>query len=199
MFEPFYSTKERGRGTGLGLALAYAMVQQAGGFIRVESRVGDGARFFVYFPACAEVPITTTAKPPSTESLRGSERILLVEDDTAVAIATSRLLTRAGYFVVTAHDAESAMEMLHIAPAPFAMILTDIVMNGKSGVDLARDIVARDPDARVLFMSGYADDEALVAHITSSKTPFLAKPFAGGTLLQTVRRVLDTPQPAVER
>ena len=103
------------------------------------------------------------------------------------------MLTRAGYAVVTAHDAESAINMLRIAPVPFAMVLTDIVMSGRSGVDLARDIVARDPCARVLFMSGYADDEALVAHITSSNTPFLAKPFAAATLLQTVRRVLDTP------
>ena len=193
MFEPFYSTKERGRGTGLGLALAYGMVQQAGGFIRVESREGHGARFFVYLPACADAPISTTLKPLSNEGLHGSERILLVEDDPAVALATSRLLTRAGYVVVTAHDAESAMDVLRGAPVPFAMILTDIVMSGRSGVDLARDIVARDPGARVLFMSGYADDEALVAHITSSRTPFLAKPFAAATLLQTVRSVLDTP------
>jgi len=197
MFEPFYSTKERGRGTGLGLALAYAMVQQAGGYIRVESREGQGARFFVYLPALDDAPTAVPAAPPSSESLRGSERILLVEDDAAVAFATSRLLTRAGYVVVTALDAESAMEMLRGASGPFAMILTDIVMRGKSGVDLARDIVALDPGARVLFMSGYADDEALVQYIASSRTPFLAKPFAVTTLLQTVRRVLDTPQRSI--
>jgi DNA-binding NtrC family response regulator len=89
------------------------------------------------------------------------------------------------------------MEMLRGASGPFAMILTDIVMRGKSGVDLARDIVALDPGARVLFMSGYADDEALVQYIASSRTPFLAKPFAVTTLLQTVRRVLDTPQRSI--
>ncbi|QJR37429.1 ATP-binding protein [Gemmatimonas groenlandica] len=212
MFEPFFTTKDRGRGTGLGLALAYGIVQQSGGAIHVASTEGRGTTFHIYFPLATAEPaainaikgseslngafndsdplIAAAAIAPATVT-PGAERILLVEDDDAVASATTRMLARAGYVVARAGDGQAGLDALASATRPYELVITDVVMPGMSGGDLAREISVRYPLVKVLFISGYPDDDELVRDVAEYQLPFLAKPFSTADLLQTVRRLLD--------
>ncbi len=211
MFEPFFTTKDRGRGTGLGLALAYGIVQQSGGAIHVASTEGRGTTFHIYFPLATEEPAASTAfkgseslnaafndsdplnaplNAPATATA-GLERILLVEDDDAVASATTRMLARAGYEVARAGDGQAGLDALASAARPYELVITDVVMPGMSGADLAREISVRYPMVKVLFISGYPDDDELVRDVAEYQLPFLSKPFSTAELLQTVRRLLD--------
>jgi len=200
MFEPFFTTKDRGRGTGLGLALAYGIVQQSGGAIGVESTVGHGTTFHVYVPlvvgATAHaapyiVPRPGDPSAATTPLAVGVARILLVEDDAAVAAATTRILARVGYDVVHAEHGQAGLDALASAVLPYELVITDVVMPGMSGADLAREISVCYPLVKVLFISGYPDDDDLVRDVAQYKLPFLAKPFSTADLLHTVRRLLD--------
>jgi len=200
MFEPFFTTKDRGRGTGLGLALAYGIVQQSGGAIHVESIVGHGTTFHVYLPrvsgatvdaASLLVPSRVDANTVTATLASHDARILLVEDDAAVATATTRILARAGYDLAHAANGQAGLDALASAVLPYDLVITDVVMPGMSGADLARQISVRYPLLKLLFISGYPDDDDLVRDVAHYKLPFLAKPFSTADLLQTVRRLLD--------
>lgn len=199
MFEPFFTTKDRGHGTGLGLALAYGIVQQSGGAMHVESTEGRGTTFHVYLPLAIDA-MTAHVSPlagsnDSTPTLTsGVERILLVEDDSAVARVTTRILTRAGYAVAHAEHGQAGLDALAGAGGPYDLVITDVVMPGMSGADLATEMSVRYPMVKILFVSGYPDDDELVRNVAQYQLPFLAKPFSTAVLLQTVRRLLDVQQ-----
>ena len=201
MFEPFFTTKDRGRGTGLGLALAYGILQQSGGAIHVDSTEGHGTTFHVYLPLVLDATADAapslvasradaSAAPPPLAS--GVERILLVEDDAAVATATTRMLERAGYDVAWAEHGRAGLDALASTVRRYDLVITDVVMPGMSGAELSREISVRYPMVKVLFISGYPDDDELVRDVSQYQLPFLAKPFSTAELLQTVRRLLDT-------
>ena len=201
MFEPFFTTKDRGHGTGLGLALAYGIVQQSGGAMRVESTEGRGTTFHVYVPLAIDA--TTARVSRLAESsvgiptlTSGVERILLVEDDSAVARVTTLILKRAGYEVAHAEHGQAGLDALASAGDPYDLVITDVVMPGMSGADLAREVSVRYPMVKVLFVSGYPDDDELVRNVAQYQLPFLAKPFSTAVLLQTVRRLLDAERHA---
>lgn len=201
MFEPFFTTKERGHGTGLGLALAYGIVQQSGGAMHVESTEGRGTTFHVYVPlvidaTTAHVSRLAESRVGIPTRTSGVERILLVEDDSAVARVTTRILTRAGYEVDYADHGQAGLDALASAGDPYDLVMTDIIMPGMSGADLAREMSVRYPMVKVLFVSGYPDDDELVRTVAQDQLPFLAKPFSTAVLLQTVRRLLDAERHA---
>ncbi|MCU0626331.1 MAG: response regulator [Gemmatimonadaceae bacterium] len=194
LFEPFFTTKPRGRGTGLGLALAWSTMQQAGGTIAVDSAPGQGSTFDLWFPrAVAEITGTAASAPMIGAATvpAGDERVLVVEDDASVRAMTSALLRRAGYKVRTAEDAAMALAMLEVPGAQYDLLVSDVVMPGMHGATLARRVQALHPGFPVLLMSGYADDEQLVAAVRAPGVAFLAKPFTGDALLSSVRTLLD--------
>ncbi|MFO0094142.1 MAG: response regulator [Gemmatimonadaceae bacterium] len=190
VFEPFFTTKGRGSGTGFGLAISYGIIVQAGGGMTIESTVGRGTTVRALLPeldAPADPMTAVAAAPPALP--HGHERILLVEDEPAVAAVGQRLLANAGYTVVTASNSDEALERL--AEQSFDLLITDVIMPGRSGAELARDVTRRYGPMRILFVSGYADDDALVEDIAAQQVVFLGKPFTRASLLGKVREVLD--------
>ena len=187
IFEPFFTTKGQGKGTGLGLATVYGVVHQSGGTIQVTSEVGKGSTFRVLMPR-----VTTGVEAgAATETQRsvGSETILLVEDESALRDMTARMLEAAGYRVVTAQSGTDAIDLLREYPET-ALVITDVVMPGMSGSELAQEVSARRPNLHVLFVSGYTDDK-LGSVLTSHGANFLAKPFTVAALTRKVRQVID--------
>ncbi|MCU0649845.1 MAG: ATP-binding protein [Gemmatimonadaceae bacterium] len=197
VFEPFFTTKERGRGTGLGLSLVYSIVQQASGHIRVESAPGAGTTFSVYLPLVDAPRHADPVERRGGEIAVGTERILLVEDDPSVRAVTQHMLTRHGYDVTVAAGGHEALALLERAEAPFALVITDVVMPGMRGRELGERIRALAPAMRVLFVSGYADDDSLGDELHMVGTWFLAKPFTTAVLLRKVRDALDGAPAAV--
>jgi two-component system, cell cycle sensor histidine kinase and response regulator CckA len=190
IFDPFFSTKARGRGTGMGLAIAYSIVEQSGGTLTVESTVGAGTVFTLLLPL-RDGQIAPAAERPRTDTRAlGTGRILLTEDDESVRQSTQRMLTQAGYTVITAPNGPVALERFEQAVEPFDLLLSDVVMPGMSGSELARRLRERQPDLAVLYMSGYADDEHLHDTLASSDTVCIPKPFTMQTLLDATRRAL---------
>jgi PAS domain S-box-containing protein len=191
VFEPFFTTKERGKGTGLGLALAYAMMDQAGGAIRVESAPGQGATFHLLLPRHSRPAVRREDHATSVTELRGTETILVAEDEDSVrAVATAALASR-GYNVLAAPDGESALALARQYPQRIDLLLTDVVMPGMNGRELAEAMTAERDDLRVLFASGYTDDASLLAGIHTDELSFLQKPFTPAELVRRVRSLLD--------
>ncbi len=157
IFEPFFTTKEKPHGTGLGLATVYGIVRQSGGHIFVASESGRGSTFTIYLPR-VEAPVESVAAAAPAAPGRGSETILLVEDETPVRDLTRRCLEQRGYAVLQAASAEDALDVLARHPGRLDLLLTDVVMPGASGPELARRLTAERPDLHVLFVSGYPDD-----------------------------------------
>jgi PAS domain S-box-containing protein len=187
IFEPFFTTKERGKGTGLGLAMVYGVVKQSGGFIWVTSEAGRGTAFAVYLPQVEE-PITRASKPSvATATSQGSETILLVEDDEALRAATCEFLQSRGYTVLAAADGAEAMRVCEQHTGTIDVILTDLVMPGVDGVELAKAVATRYPNICVLYMSGYTDRfvEGL-----NAETVLLQKPFTLAVLASKLRALL---------
>lgn len=188
IFDPFFSTKERGRGTGLGLAIAYSIMEQSGGKLSVESTPNVGTTF------TATLPLTDDAMDPETASGTASARvlasgmgtILLVEDDAAVRSSCERMLVHAGYAVLAAEDGPSALRQLTNATGRLDLLLSDVVMPGMSGTELARRVKDVQPDIAVLFMSGYADDVLLHDELAANAVNCIAKPFSVRTLCDAV-------------
>jgi PAS domain S-box-containing protein len=194
VFEPFYTTKERGKGTGLGLATVYGIVEQAGGHVTVYSQPGIGSAFKVYLPCAEESEIRAEEPSPRAAPARGgSETILLAEDEDAVRSMTAEVLESLGYRVLIARDGLDALRVAEGHDGPIALLISDVVMPQMGGGELAERLTALRPDTRVMFVSGYPDD-AIVRHgVLEKGSILLQKPFAIAEFVRKVREVLDAP------
>ena len=190
LFEPFFTTKEVGKGTGLGLATVYGIVKQSDGYISVHSEPGRGASFKIYLPRLA-TPRTTPAASMKGGAARGTETILVVEDEPAVLSLSQRALEAHGYVVLAASDATTALRLVERHGGTIHLLLTDVVMPGMSGRDLADKLAARRPGSRVLYMSGYPGDAVVQERELKPGSAFLQKPFSPDGLARKVRAVLD--------
>lgn len=192
VFEPFFTTKEQGKGTGLGLATVYGIVTQNKGFVTVHSQLGHGSAFRVYLPRVGEAPAPEQTKPASAASeSRGTETILLVEDEAMVRELAAAGLRRLGYTVLECEGPNEAMRTLETRPAGVHLLLTDVIMPEMNGRDLSVHVKRMHPEVNVLFMSGYAED--IVAHsgVLEEEVNFIGKPFRIWQLAAKVREVLD--------
>jgi signal transduction histidine kinase len=192
IFDPFFTTKERGKGTGLGLSTVYGIVKQSGGNILVESEPGKGTTFKVYLPL-VETESKPAGKPVDVKdkSFGGSETILIVEDEDAVRKVTKRMLKDLGYKVLDASGGEEALMICDRQKGKIHLLLTDVVMPGMDGKDLAGFAAQKYPDLKIIFISGYTD-EALSHHGgMSSEVDFLQKPFQVEKLAKKIRETLD--------
>jgi two-component system cell cycle sensor histidine kinase/response regulator CckA len=189
IFEPFFTTKEVGKGTGLGLAVVYGIVRQGNGFIRLHSRPGQGTEFRIYLPAVREASEPTREIQPAP-ARGGSESILLVEDEPALRQKLFEILKAAGYKVLVASSGDEGLKMAFRDLSPLHLLLTDVVMPGLSGPQLARRIQPIRRETRVLYMSGYPDTGETVS-VVKAGIAFVAKPFTKEKLLQRVRQVLE--------
>jgi CheY-like chemotaxis protein len=190
LFEPFFTTKEVGKGTGLGLATVYGIVKQSDGYISVYTEPGKGSSFKVYLPR-TETPKGAATAPAKPGAARGSETVLVVEDEPAVLTLSRRALETQGYVVLAAADGAAALRVVERHGGTIHLLLTDVVMPGLSGRELADQLQARRPGIRVLYMSGYPGD-AVVQHGTLPPgSAFLQKPFSPDGLARKVRDVLD--------
>jgi two-component system, cell cycle sensor histidine kinase and response regulator CckA len=194
VFEPFFTTKRVGEGTGLGLSMVYGIVKQSGGSVRVESEPWAGSTFTVYLPLHeqpAEVPVMPETPTPPAPSVGGSETVLLVEDEPSVRRLVRRVLLMDGYTVLEAGSGEEALRIVGDRHEPIDLLLSDVVMPGMSGPQIAEAIRPRHPSLSVIFMSGYADDAIRHHGTLEPGTSFIAKPFTPDGLRQRVREVLD--------
>jgi PAS domain S-box-containing protein len=195
VFEPFFTTKEKGRGTGLGLATVYGIVKQSGGYVWVYSEPAHGTTFKIYLPRIEEeTPAGDSDRIDSRSLPRGTEMVLLVEDEKGVRELAREYLEMSGYAVIEAEDGHTALELAAMHAGPIHLVLTDVVMPGISGRELAERIVNIRPGIKVLYMSGYTD-QAIVHHgILGSEGVLLQKPFTLATLAAKLREVL-IPEP----
>ncbi len=192
IFEPFFTTKAKGKGTGLGLSTVFGIVQQSGGSIWVYSEPNQGTTFKVFLPLTNEVEQPVT--PVRLGSLRGSETVLLVEDDDQVRAVALGILSRNGYRILEGRNANEALQLSARHEGPIELLLTDVVMPHMSGSELADKLVEGRPDTRVLYMSGYTD-EAIVHHrVVAPGVTLLQKPLTPEGLLRKVREVLEAPR-----
>jgi CheY-like chemotaxis protein len=191
VFEPFFTTKQKGKGTGLGLSTVYGIVKQSDGYIWLYSEPGVGTTFKMYLPRVDDPVEPVAAVPRSTGSLRGTETILVVEDEDAVRQLVSRVLEKRGYTVLLAAAPNEAAEISQREKQPIHLLISDVVLPQMSGRALSKQIVSNQPGIKVLYMSGYTDN-AIVHHgVLDPGTPFLQKPFTPDALARKVREVLD--------
>ena len=192
LFEPFFTTKEPDKGTGLGLTTAYSAITQHDGAIDVESVVGKGSSFTIYLPLASESEGGRVDESPESMLPRGTETVLLVEDNPAVRAITTRVLRSLGYKVLVAHRGEEALEVAAAhGPEPIHLLLSDVVLPGMSGPAVAERLSARRHGLKVLFVSGYIADESVTSDANAGRINTLLKPFGPTALARAVRRTLD--------
>jgi two-component system cell cycle sensor histidine kinase/response regulator CckA len=196
MFEPFFTTKELGKGTGLGLASVYGIVMQSGGYIRVQSALSRGTSFEVYLPVGEEGPEAPKEKAAAPTTCRGTngrgENILLVEDEEMVRGLMVEGLRRDGFSVVAAGNAQEAISLIEGNARPIDLLLTDLMMPGMNGMELARRLMLSNPAMKVLLISGYTEEEVGKFVRNGSGTAFLQKPVTPSVICRKVREVLDS-------
>ena len=191
-FEPFFTTKPKGKGTGFGLATVYGIVDQSGGGIGLSSAIGQGTSVRIYLPASTASEVTPKPEVPAVKAdSGGTETLLLVEDNESVRDLASRALRRRGYTVHEARSAEEAIEWSATSGIKPDLLVTDVVMPGLSGPNLAARLTQQNPKLRVLYMSGYTDDAAAVHGAFWGGIPLLQKPFTPSKLAERVRMALD--------
>ena len=192
IFEPFFTTKEPGKGTGLGLATVYGIVKQSGGHVAVYSEVGIGTTFKIYLPRTEQASepkiVSRVLIPP-----RGTETILLAEDEAGLRTLTKLILSQCGFQVLEAVDGEDALRVAAAHDGPIHLLITDVVMPGKGGRAVAERLADLYPGLRVLFISGYTDDAVIRHGVLRDGVNFLQKPFIARVLASKVREVLDKP------
>jgi PAS domain S-box-containing protein len=190
IFEPFYTTKGPGKGTGLGLAMVFGIVKQHHGFIKCSSEVGRGATFEIYLPALTSIlqldQLAVSATPPT-----GTETILLVDDEELLLDLGKRILSKAGYTVLTAHNGKGALDLYRSDKGTISLVILDLIMPEMDGKQCLKELLKLDPGTRVLVASGYAADGPTMEALEEGAKGFVPKPFDIGQLLQTVRDALD--------
>jgi CheY-like chemotaxis protein len=191
IFEPFYTTKPVGQGTGLGLATVYGIVRQNEGLLEVESSVGAGTAFRIFFPRFLDDPASPEAGAPDQALLSGSETVLLVEDQSMVGRLTMRMLEKLGYTVLLADGPSDAIRIADERGGLIQLLLTDVVMPQMNGRDLADELVSRNPQLRCLLFSGYPLGATSPHSTLAEGVHFLPKPFSQQSLAAKVREVLD--------
>jgi PAS domain S-box-containing protein len=197
LFEPFYTTKPVGKGTGLGLATVHGIVKQSGGDVYVYSELGHGTTFKVYFPRLTKpADVLMTTAEYRAIAPRGSETLLLAEDDEALRGLGARVLSGLGYNVLVARTGGEALRIVAEYKGAIDLIATDVVMPEMNGSQLVEKVLLARPDIRVLFMSGYTDDEVMRRGVIDGQTAFLQKPFTPDLLAHKIREVLDVTPPA---
>jgi CheY-like chemotaxis protein len=191
VFEPFFTTKGPGRGTGLGLSTVYGIVKQSNGYVWVYSEPGNGATFKVYFPRVDEAAQPLIRPEVEKEVGRGTESILLVEDDDGLRLLATNLLSRHGYRILEAKDGESAIAISRHYADGIDMLLTDVIMPGMNGAELAARLRHLRPHMKVLYMSGYTGRIVRDSGLVETEVNLLSKPFTRRSLLSAVRTVID--------
>jgi len=191
IFEPFYTTKELGKGTGLGLSMVYGIVKQSSGYILVESALGKGTTFRVYLPRMEREQAETGEGRMQSRSEKGRETILLAEDDAAVRELTREVLDSRGYSVIAASGPDEALKLCSQHTGRIDLLVTDAVMPGMSGREMAARVAEARPGIGILLMSGYTEPRHAEIQVAKHTAMFLQKPFTPGTLSQTVRQILD--------
>ncbi|MCA9664368.1 MAG: PAS domain S-box protein [Myxococcales bacterium] len=190
LFEPFFTTKELGRGTGLGLSTVYGIVEQSGGSIEVDSELGRGTSFKVYFPR-VDAELAPKTGPGRRGYADGSETVLVVEDEKIVRTLASRLIARLGYNVLQAASGDEALKLVEKHDGTIDLLMTDVVMPGMNGRDLAERVVERLPHIKVLYSSGYTQDVIASHGVIDEDVRFIAKPYTLRSLAERIREVLD--------
>ena len=191
IFEPFYTTRELGRGTGLGLAIVYGIIKQHNGYIIARSRGGEGSAFDVYLPLAAATASDSVERAINDIAMKGSETILVVEDEAAVRGIVELMLKEYGYKVLLAEDGQDAVEQFQLHRDAIDLILMDIIMPRKSGRQAYEEIRRDRPGAKVLFTSGYTADFIKSRGELDQGMDLIMKPFQPQALLKKVREVLD--------
>lgn len=191
IFEPFFTTKGVGKGTGLGLSTVYGITKQNNGYIRVESVIGQGTVFSLYFSPSTEQLVRD---PASTEprDLKGSETILVVEDDAGLKSAICETLARYGYKVIDANNGEEAFEVIKLLKGKIDLVITDVLMPKMGGIELSEKSKTVDFKSQFLFLSGYSEDKVLQQSVSSGRAHFIQKPFKITLLLNKIRQILET-------
>jgi CheY-like chemotaxis protein len=186
-FDPFFTTKPSGQGTGLGLATVYGIITQAGGTVQIYSEAGLGTTVTVLLPV-TDAAVAAESEPPARADVDGrGTTVLVVEDEDALREVTERILLRAGYTVLTAADGVEALQLAAAFPDRIDVLLSDVIMPGLLGKDIAEALVAERPDTRVLFMSGYAQPVLTTHGTLSADVHLLEKPFTSAELMHALQ------------